>query len=1130
MKASKKIRKYFEDLQNHVQSMHVVAVKARAQNIDPAPEVEIRLASSMAERVEGLISVIAPQILGAGVKERIMELESEFGVLDWRVALRIAEEVAKEVFCKFKDRKTAMEVGIRTGFAYVTVGVVSSPLDGIIGIDIKKRLDGKTYFCVNFAGPIRNAGGTAAAVSVIITDYVRKKMGYGVYDPQPDEIKRAHVEVRDYHERISPRQYFPSEQEHDFLVARLPVEIGADPSETVEVSNFKDLPRVSTNFIRSGFCLMLTDCIPLKAPKLWKQLGKWGHDFSLEQWDFLEEYLKLQKKAKAKSEDVVHGVSADHTYLKDLVAGRPVLGFPLQSGGFRIRYGRCRTTGLSAQAIHPASMAILDSFIASGTQLKLERPGKAASISSCSTIEGPIVKLQDGSVVRVDSVEQGKELAAQVTEILYLGDVLQCFGDYVNRAHPLVPVGYCEEWWQLEAKKAGAPLDAQTASDAIQIAQQFGIPLHPRYCYHWNAITIEQCEALQQWIGTAKNIEDRMVLENGSNAKRALELIGVPHTVNDGRVVIEKDNAVSLRTVFAKTPPEAVGQTTDTLSYVQSCSAVALRDKSGTFLGARMGRPEKAKMRKMTGSPHMLFPVGSEGGKMRSLQSALTAGKIVADFPFYTCMHCKADCFFPVCLVCGQQAKRQWLCGQCGYIAAPCDHGPKASSKRAFPLQQLFPYVLKKLRLSHYPALIKGIKGTSNVDHMCEHIAKGVLRAKYDVYVNKDGTIRYDGTQLPLTHFTPQEIGTSVEQLNVLGYTTDVNNQPLVRQDQVVEIFPQDVILPDCDSSNDESGKDVLFRVTKFVDEELISLYGLDPFYGLKASHELVGHLVIFLAPHTSAGIVGRVIGFSHIQSIIAHPYMHSATRRDCDGDESCVLLLMDAFLNFSKAFLPGSRGATMDTPLVLTTMLNPSEVDDMVFDMDISWEYPLQLYEAAKKFAMPWEVEIPQIKKALNSPAQYEGHGFTHATDDINRTVRCSAYKLLPSMEEKLKGQMALAEKIRAVDAATVATMVIDKHFMRDAKGNLRQFSTQVFRCVKCNVKFRRPPLKGCCTQCGGRLLFTIAQGSVVKYVEPMTSLATKYQLDPYLRQTIDLLRGRIEGVFGRDAEKQTSLGAWFG
>lgn len=251
---------------------------------------------------------------------------------------------------------------------------------------------------------------------------------------------------------------------------------------------------------------------------------------------------------------------------------------------------------------------------------------------------------------------------------------------------------------------------------------------------------------------------------------------------------------------------------------------------------------------------------------------------------------------------------------------------------------------------------------------------------------------------------------------------------------------------------------------------------------------------------------------------------------RQCDGDEACVLLMLDAFLNFSKKYLPDSRGSTMDTPLVLTSILTPSEVDDMAFDVDIAWQYPLELYEAALQYKAPWDVKIPQIKKKLGTPEQYEGMGFTHDNGNINHTVRCSAYKTLPSMEDKLKGQMNIAEKLRSVDPTDVARLVIEKHFLKDTKGNLRKFSTQEFRCVVCNEKYRRPPLVGKCVECNGKILFTISEGSVVKYLEPTISLAKKYNVSPYLQQTIELLQHRIEQVFGKEAEKQTGLGAWFG
>ena len=249
----------------------------------------------------------------------------------------------------------------------------------------------------------------------------------------------------------------------------------------------------------------------------------------------------------------------------------------------------------------------------------------------------------------------------------------------------------------------------------------------------------------------------------------------------------------------------------------------------------------------------------------------------------------------------------------------------------------------------------------------------------------------------------------------------------------------------------------------------------------------------------------------------------------NCDGDEACLMLLMDGLLNFSNAFLPEHRGGRQDEPLVLSTKIIPNEVDDMVFDMDIAFKYPLELYEAASKFKFPWDVKIDKVGFFLGTEKQYEGYGFTHDTSNINLGNLCSSYKLLPTMEEKVYGQMDLAKRIRSVDENDVARLILERHFIRDIKGNLRKFSTQQFRCVDCNEKFRRPPLQGSCIKCNGRLLFTVAEGSVVKYLEPSLSLIEKYKIPAYLKQTVELTKMRIESVFGKEADKQVGLGKWF-
>ena len=79
------------------------------------------------------------------------------------------------------------------------------------------------------------------------------------------------------------------------------------------------------------------------------------------------------------------------------------------------------------------------------------------------------------------------------------------------------------------------------------------------------------------------------------------------------------------------------------------------------------------------------------------------------------------------------------------------------------------------------------------------------------------------------------------------------------------------------------------------------------------------------------------------------------------------------------------------------------------------------------------------------------------------------------------------------------------------------------------CNAKYRRVPLVGKCTKCGGKIIFTVSEGSVIKYLEPTLSLAEKYNLPAYIKQTLELTRRRIEGVFGKEKEKQAGLGKWF-
>ncbi|MBL7050546.1 DNA polymerase II large subunit [Candidatus Woesearchaeota archaeon] len=1175
------MEKYFKDIENNTQELYKIATAARAKGLDPENTPSIVLAKNMPEKVEGLISTVAPQLKGKGMTKRIRDLEKKYGFLDWRISLILAEEIANEKFCKFKDEKEAMEIGIRAGFAYHTLGTVASPLEGFVELKIRKRKDGKKYMALFYSGPIRSAGGTGASVSVLIADYVRKQKGYEPYDPTEEEIKRYSTELYDYHDRITNLQYLPSPEEIEFLAKHIPVQIDGGPSEKIDVSNYKDLSRVETNKIRNGVCLTMGEGLAQKAPKVWKQLSKWGHDFGMDHWDFLEKFIDLQKKIKSKQQKTDESqedqkIKPDYTFIKDLVAGRPVLTHPLAPGGFRLRYGRSRTSGYSATSLNPATMAVLNKYIATGTQLKLERPGKATTTTPCETIDGPIVKLKNGSVLYLHSEKEAQKQIPFIQEILFLGDILINYGDFLNRAHPLVPPGYCPEWWIQELEKKAVdlfgnldvdklsellnittknishllqnPLTTNISSNvAINISKKLKVPLHPQYTYHWNLISLNQMNSILNSIQKSSIKKDsqgisKIIINHEEDTKRALELIGVPHLfVNKEFIVIEKQDSRALMFNLGLSTKEDTkkairiiqqNKEETPLNIINKLQETKIRDKSGVFIGARMGRPEKAKIRKLTGSPHTLFPVGDQGGRLRSFQSSIEDGTIRAEFPTYFCKKCDKPRISPICEFCGTKTIKKYNCKICGTIdEQKCKHGENPSFKiQDLDIKEYFNNSLKKLKTKIYPDLIKGVRGTSNKDHIPEPLIKGILRAEHPIYVNKDGTTRYDMTQLPLTHFKPKEIETPIEKLKEMGYDLDIYGKKITSTNQLLELKPQDIILPKSAGAVEDGAHKIFLKVAKYIDNLLVKFYGLKKYYNLKNSQDLAGHLVAILAPHTSAGIIGRIVGFSKTQGLYCSPVLHAATRRDCDGDEACAILLMDAFLNFSRQYLPAHRGSTQDAPLILSSKLIPAEVDDMIFDMDVSWKYPLEFYEATQEYKNPWDVKIPIFKSKLNTPQQYYGFGFTHPINDINSGVTCSAYKTLPSMEEKLKGQMILAEKIRAVDEVDVARIVIEKHFIKDIRGNLRKFSTQTFRCVHCNEKYRRPPLVGKCTKCGGKVIFTVSEGSILKYLNPTISLSEKYNLQPYLKQSIALTKKMITSIFGEEKEKQTGLGHWFG
>jgi DNA polymerase II large subunit len=1097
---------YFDRLEAETQALYQIANEARSKGLDVETKTEVPLAKDLAERVEGLVG---PE----GVAKRIKELEEN--ITREEVAFEIAAEIASGKFeltgekAEYDDEQKS-DQALRTALAILTEGVVAAPLEGISQVKIKDNFDSTKYIAVYFAGPIRSAGGTAAALAVLLGDKIRQAINIDRFKPIEDEIERYVEEVELYESEVTNLQYSPTAEEVRFAANNIPVEVTGEQTDQVEVSH-RDLERVETNNIRGGALLAMVEGVIQKSKKIHKISKKLDLD-----WEWLTEYSKPKKDEAASESSDDADIVSEPKYIQDIIGGRPVLGYPSEKGGFRLRYGRSRNTGLATMGVHPATMALLD-FLAVGTQLKIEYPGKGNCVVPVDSIEGPTVKLKNGDVVILNSVKQAREVKKDVVEILFLGDMLVAFGEFLRNNQPLYPSGWCEEWWigllkESEKYSEDDNLDLYKleyeylpAEEAFELSKKYDIPLHPKYTFCYDDVTIEDLNALYDLILESKDTygPKKGITLNLSYAKRTLEIIGVPHIVRDNKIIINADNSYALLNTLSDRLPKR----DSTIEALNEITDIEIKNKAPAYIGTRVGRPEKSKERLMKPAPHGLFPIGNFGGSQRLVANAAKKGNIQVELSRRKCTNpdCRLMSFSSICPKCG----------------APTEIGKLENTK--INLSSMLKKASDNVGVRKVDKF-KAVVGMISETKLPEPLEKGILRCKNEVFTFKDGTIRHDSTDLPLTHFVPKEIGVSVEKLLEMGYEHDCYGNPIEDENQIIELKVQDVVI-----SNNCA--EYLVNTAHFIDDELTKFYGMDSFYNVKTKTDLIGHLIAGLAPHTSAGVLGRIVGFTKALGCYAHPYFHSAKRRNCDSDEDAVMLLLDALINFSKTYLPNTRGGSMDAPLVLSSRIDPEEIDDESHNLDIYERFPVEFYDRTKDPLKPSEVLdlIDNVEKHLGTPEQYEGLMFSHHTSSIHAGPTVCLYKRLPSMKEKVDAQIELAEKIRAVDQRGVVEKVLTSHFLPDIMGNSRAFSKQKVRCTKCNSKYRRIPLTGKCTKCGGNLILSVSKGSVQKYLGISQELVDRYPVSPYLKQRLEIQEFGINSLFESDKSKQSSLDLFF-
>ncbi len=1336
LRLEKEMERYQQLLDENTDHAYRIAEQARKLGLDPKPFVEIPRANDLAGRTEKLlVEHLESYPVADDIRALLAEHDRE------TTSILMAQRVATGFREKGYDLVKSIDVGLRVGLAILTEAVLVAPLEGISEVRLLNNLDGSPFVSVHFAGPIRAAGGTAQALAVLIADMIRRELKIGPYMPSDGEVERVKEEFGLYRGNL---QYRPSPTEIDDIVRACPIMINGESTESIECAGYGRVRNIDEARIRGGVLLVIGEGMCLKAPKIRKHTER----LNVPGWDFISKFASKGKddnKGGDGTEFKSRRIAPIDAFMKDIIAGRPIFGGPQQPGGFRLRYGRGRPSGLAAASLNPASMLVLDDFITIGTQMKIERPGKACAVTPCNDSEGPWVVLSSGQFLRIDEGEKLLKIRHDIRSIWDNGEIVIGYGEFMENNKNLVPAGYNNDWWASDLIDALAtkkdvesfakicknnpahPDGIPGLADVDDVDKQFHIRRRWHRYLSKLSLDFEQASAIaQQWRTALPSPHNPWFLDlpiewvpglldalksatienavksdvdvehpaigstwlrfkeaaNGWDAsamdklqperipplkdmqtvgldlkpvepifedsipegwtfvqhglvKGALLLLGIPHhhegediiatcgwqaMVNGLGYTIQNSNLhqnvdlkslieqriVELRNcnsvlknetmrleelkkhrasirIAAETEarqkglgiaetdlvgqkasesvddpgPEDAALFTNSLRIhdnhivdgilplIREVSPLRWEHAAPHRVGCRMGRPEKSAPREMSPRSHVLFPLALEGGNQRLISNAAGKGSIRVQLGKRICSTCGKESPFIQChhriVDPSGIPKVGETCGGRTDMKPSTGNTRRRGEMQSVPLESVLEDAQLRIGMDRLPQQVKCVKELKSRNQTPEPIEKGLLRAKYNLPVFRDGTVRFDMSDVPVTHFTPKEIDVDWKRLHALGYTHDYEGKPLENDDQMLELYPQDFIVA-------KNAADYFVRTAQFVDDVLVRFYGMEPYYNATNKDDLIGQLICALAPHTSGGVLSRIIGWADCSGGYAHPLFHAAKRRNCDGDEDAIMLLMDGLLNFSREILPANRGGQMDAPLVLTTRLNPTEIDKEALNVDAAWFYERRFYEATIHQPHPKDIaeNMDFVERRLGTVAAVRGYGYTHDCKRIDDGPELSAYKTLATMIDKMNGQLNLCQRLRAIDARTVASSVIRSHFLPDLRGNLNAFGRQKVRCLKCGHSYRRMPLAGQCIQplktggsglsahgvvrnegglCSGRLALTVSEGAVRKYIEVTKHVMDTYGVDTYTRQNMEWLAGSVESLFNNDRARQMSL-----
>ena len=1080
-----------KDFLNQIETERAYFNEIKSNGLDPQGTLESYFEDLLPEKVGRLLNnlQIAEIIKSCdSTKERVVFIK----------------EIIDKLLEYYKDSSTLskLDLCLRVATAVYTEGVVTAPIDGIKTIEITQDQAVK----LEFAGPIRAAGGTGCAIIVMLAEYLRKKFDLKAHRPKEEQVERFISEALQYIKK-HPTQIRPSKEQIEFVIRNCPIMIDGVQTEKQEVLVHKFITNIAKPRIRGPGVLVVVEGFIVRCKKLFKYLKT----LDLE-WDWLYSLSTLGEKYRK-----IAGARTTSDSKYSLSIGRPVISESTSLKGLSIRIGTTPTTQIAGTNVHPKLLNLLR-FVNLGSQLVVSLPGKATTITGvCEDLRAPLVLYKEGLK------EYIYDTYNQVLKIVDPGEILISAGDFVEFNKTLPPRDYCNGCFRHDTNYE-VDLDLLTEEELFKLELKYPkVKIPPKFSLSLDALNYAEYLKLRT-LDLEKITKEH---PDFSFYVDSLLKLGAPYDLVNQKPCLKYGKVFEYymgRTLdlnyfeYLELKETFVSKGSGLVEYLNSKleSKIKLGERGLLIITARVGRAESVNMTKLKPKEsHSLCEYNPLGGKGTFWNNILKKPTQKCKFNLRYCFTCKEESVYRKCFK-GHETQVVTYCETCklyfkDILETHLEHKCYTKKEIVRNYLQEFRSVEQLLKSTLSINQSKNLKTLSSKTMAYpEALLKGFLRSYFDLPVSKDGTFRISATNLSTTHFTARQIHTSLEDLYELGYTKDLEGKLLDSLDQIIPLKLNDVIVP-------EVSIKILLKASKFIDLLLIHYYKTEPYYEAQSFKDLLGVSIYSISPHTSNAPLGRIIGYTKNLGLYCHPIMVVNRRRDTDGDSDTFGLITDLYLNGSKEYVQHKSGALMSVPLNLTRNFYLDEVGMEILGRELYQDYYKGLLNNNLK-AYPVEF-LKTLSRVGNQNSKYlseEKYLFNTPGFKLNTESIQNMYKDAQSNSEKIDMVLKLQNLLPGIDQTDCIVGLIEGHLIPDIIGNMNAYFRQDLKCDHCSYVYHVEPLNLTCYNCKiGTLKFTVYPGMVQKYVPLILKLKGLVKLPSALDQRIRNLLNTLNSIF---------------